>query len=145
VKVTSEIEIGVPPDEVFQTVMDPHRLKDWVTTHEGIVEEPEGELVEGSTFRQKLRVAGIPFNVRWQVTRLERPALVEWEGEGPGGSSALVRYTLKPVNGGTRFGYLNEFELPGGRLARFAGGKIGAGKGRAEAERSLERLKQLLE
>jgi uncharacterized protein YndB with AHSA1/START domain len=145
VRVDSEIEIAAPPEEVFDTVMDPARLEDWVTTHVGIVEEPEGELVEGSTFRQRLQVAGIPFKVRWRVTRLERPTLVEWQGEGPGGSSALVRYMLEPVNGGTRFGYLNEFQLPGGRLARLAGGRIGGGKGRAEAERSLERLKRLLE
>jgi uncharacterized protein YndB with AHSA1/START domain len=145
VRVDSEIEIAAPPERVFKTVMDPARLGDWVTTHGGIVEPPEGELMEGSTFRQRLRVAGIPFNVRWRVTRLERPNLVEWQGKGPGGSSALVRYTLEPVNGGTRFGYLNEFQLPGGRLARLAGGRIGEGRGRAEAERSLERLKRLLE
>jgi uncharacterized protein YndB with AHSA1/START domain len=146
VRVSSEIDIDAPPEEVFETVMDPARLEDWVTTHGGIVEEPEGELAEGSTFRQRLRVAGLSFKVRWRVARLERPTLVEWEGEGPGGSSALVRYTLDAIEGGgTRFGYLNEFELPGGRVARLAGGRIGEGKARAEAERSLERLKRLLE
>jgi uncharacterized protein YndB with AHSA1/START domain len=146
VKVSSEIEIDAPPEEVFETVMDPARLGDWVTTHGGIVEEPEGELAEGSTFRQRLRVAGVSFKVRWRVARLDRPKLVEWEGEGPGGSSALIRYTLDPLEGGaTRFEYLNEFELPGGKLAQLAGGKIGGGRGRAEAERSLERLKRLLE
>lgn len=145
-KVSSQIEIDAPPEKVFETVMDPARLEDWVTTHGGIVEEPEGELDEGSTFQQRLRVAGLSFKVHWRVARLERPRLVEWEGDGPGGSSALVRYTLDPLEGGaTRFGYVNQFELPGGRVAKLAGSKIGEGKGRAEAERSLERLKRLLE
>jgi uncharacterized protein YndB with AHSA1/START domain len=145
-RVESQVEIAAPPEEVFETVMDPGRLGEWVTTHDGLVERPAGQLAEGSTFRQRLRVAGLSFKVRWRVTRLERPSLVEWTGEGPGGSRALVRYTLEPIErGATRFGYLNEFELPGGRVTRLAGRRIGEGRGRAEAERSLERLKRLLE
>ena len=53
-------------------------------------------------------------------------------------------YELEERDGGTRFSYLNEYELPGGAAGRIAGRAVSAAAGR-EVERSLERLKQLLE
>jgi Polyketide cyclase / dehydrase and lipid transport len=128
-------------------VMEVERLGEWVSTHREIVEAPEGKLRPGSTFRQGLRVAGVSFEVRWEVTRLEPPRLVEWRGEGPGGSRARVRYALEPRAGGraTGFQYENEFQLPGGRLTELAGRGIGEQRGRSEAEHSLRNLKRLLE
>ena len=145
IEVRSSIEIEAPPEEVFDAAVDPCRLEEWVTTHRALVDEPEGPMVEGTTFRQKLRVAGLSFKVTWRVTRIERPGEIEWEGEGPAGSSAKVCYSLSPQGTGTRFDYVNVFEMPGGKLTGKAAGLIGADKGREEAERSLANLKALLE
>jgi uncharacterized protein YndB with AHSA1/START domain len=145
IEVRTSVQIDAPPEDVFAAAVDPCRLEDWVTTHRSLVDEPEGELGEGTTFRQKLRVAGISFKVTWTVTRMEHPGLVEWRGEGPGGSEAKVCYSIAAENGGSRFDYVNVFELPGGKLAAKAAGLIGAEKGREEAERSLANLKALLE
>ena len=41
--------------------------------------------------------------------------------------------------------HTNAFELPGGPVGRLAGRVASAAKGRAEAEKSLANLKQLLE
>jgi carbon monoxide dehydrogenase subunit G len=143
-KVEETIDLPVPPDEVFDVLLDVEQLGDWVTAHRAIVEPPQGPLVEGSRFGQKLRVGGVSFPVRWEVTRLERPRLIEWKGEGPRGSDARVRYALDANGSGTRFDYLNEFRLPGGRLSELAGRAIGEQKARTEARRSLENLKELL-
>jgi uncharacterized protein YndB with AHSA1/START domain len=145
IEVRSSVEIEAPPEEVFDAAVDPRRLGEWVTTHRELVEEPEGPVGEGTTFRQKLRVAGLSFKVTWRVTRIDRPRLIEWEGDGPGGSNARVCYSLSPEEGGTRFDYVNVFEMPGGKLAGKAAGLIGADKGREEAERSLANLKALIE
>lgn len=145
IEVKSSVDIDAPPEEVFDAAVDPCRLEEWVTTHRALVDEPEGPVGEGTTFRQKLRVAGLSFKVTWRVTRSERPSLIEWEGEGPGGSRAHVRYSLEPHGSGTRFDYVNLFEMPGGKLAGKAADLIGADKGREEAERSLANLKALLE
>ena len=145
-KVRSEIEIDAPREEVLAAIMDTERLGEWVDAHRAVIDAPEGELECGSTFRQKLRVAGLSFKVGWEVTRLERPRLVEWRGTGPGGSEARVCYQLENGDGkSTRFVYVNEFELPGGRLADLAARKIGEERGRTEAEKSLRNLKGLLE
>ena len=144
-KVEQEIDLDASPEEVFELLLDVDRLGDWVTAHRSLSEPPDGPLTEGSTFRQKLRVAGVSFEVRWEVARIERPRLVEWRGEGPGGSDARVRYALAEHGPSTRFDYLNEFRLPGGRLTALAGKAIGEKRARSEARQSLDNLKALLE
>ena len=144
-RVETTIDLPAPPEEVFDLVMDPMRLGDWVTAHDSVKDVPEGDLSEGSTFRQKLKVAGVSFGVTWKVTEIDEPRLAVWEGKGPAGSKARCRYELEAGDGdGTRFHYLNEFELPGGKLAAAAGKAIGEERGRAEAEKSLENLRKLL-
>lgn len=143
-RVETTIDLPAPPEEVFAVVMDPLRLEDWVTAHDSVDEVPDEALAEGSTFRQKLKVAGVSFRVTWTVTELDEPRLAIWEGKGPAGSKAMCRYELEADGGGTRFHYLNEFELPGGKLAAVAGKAIGEERGRAEAEKSLTNLRDLL-
>ena len=143
-KVEDSIDLPAAPEEVFELVLDLDRLGDWVTAHRSIKGAPDGPLEEGSTFAQKLKVGGVSFTVRWEVTRLERPRLVEWTGEGPGGSDARVRYSLAGNGSGTHFDYLNEFRLPGGRLSQVAGRAIGESRARKEARRTLENLRELL-
>ena len=144
-EVRTSIEIAAEPDRVYDVVMDLDHLGDWVEAHRGIAEEPDGPLHEGSTFRQKLRVSGLGFKVRWTVTKLDRPKTVEWLGDGPGGSDARVCYSLAESDGGTRFDYVNEFHLPGGKLAERAGKLIGEDRARGEADASLRSLKELIE
>ena len=118
--------------------MDPKRLGEWVTLHRSVGDDTPESLDEGSSFEQCLGLAGVPFHVRWTVTELDEPRHAAWEGAGPAGSKARVRYALEPANGsGTRFGYTNEFELPGGALARSVGRAVGRRRSRREAERSL--------
>jgi len=144
-EVRTSIEIAAPRERVFDVLLDLDRLGEWVEAHRGITEEPDGPLHEGSEFRQKLRVSGLGFKVRWTVTRLERPDVVEWQGEGPGGSDARVCYSLAESGDGTRFDYVNEFHLPGGKLAERAGKLIGEDRAREEANASLRALKELIE
>ena len=142
-KVEREIDLPASPDRVYEILMDPARLGDWVTIHERFEDAPD-RLAQGSNMTQKRKVAGQRFTVRWTVTQAERPSKVTWEGRGPAGTSARVVYDLDERDGGTRFTYLNEYELPGGAAGRIAGRAISAAAGR-EVERSLERLRKLLE
>jgi carbon monoxide dehydrogenase subunit G len=144
-EVRESVDLDAPPEEVWGVVMDPRRLGQWVTTHEAVEDAPSGPLEEGSSFTQKLKLAGAPFKVRWTVSEVERPRLARWEGKGPGGSRARVRYALSERDGGTRFDYENDFELPGGILGRVGARALSAAGSGREARRSLENLKRLLE
>lgn len=144
-KVERGIEIDAAPERVYDVLMDPRRLEDWVTIHAELKDAPPGELARGSELSQCLKLAGQKFTVRWRVVEDDCPRRVVWEGSGPLGSTARVVYELSPDgDGGTRFTYTNEYTLPGGAVGRL-GSRAVAPASRRESERSLERLKDLLE
>lgn len=145
-KVTVEIDIAAAPEVVFDTMLDPDRLRDWVTIHKKVNQADEGALHEGYRMQQTLVLRGAPFKVKWTLTQYERPREATWEGRGPGGSYARTAYRLTQRDGGaTRFEYLNEYRAPGGMLGAAASRALVGGTSEKEARRSLERLKRLLE
>jgi carbon monoxide dehydrogenase subunit G len=143
-KIERTIEIGAPPERVYDVVMDPSHLEDWVTIHDHLEEAPEGQLESGSELTQCLRLAGRKFNVRWTVVENDACRRVVWDGKGPVHSHARVVYEFEPNGEGTRFSYTNEYDLPGGLLGRMAGGAVRRVTGK-EVDATLERLKKMLE
>ena len=89
-------------------------------------------------------LAGRKFNVHWKVVEDNCPNRVVWEGQGPVHSHAKVVYELERNGDGTRFSYMNQYDLPGGPLGKLAGRSV-AGVARKEADRTLEKLKELIE
>ena len=143
--VSQSIEIDAPIDEVWDLVMDPHRLGEWVTIHKDVSEVPAGDLTTGSRFRQEMKLKGVPLKVRWEVTDCEPPRRARWHGRAGAGAKARIAYDLSESATGTRFDYENEFELPAGKVGKLAGRAFNALSGDREAKRSLARLKDLLE
>jgi len=143
--VAQSIEIDAPIDEVWDLVMDPDRLGDWVTIHESVFDVPDGDLAEGSRFGQRMKLKGVKLKVRWRIGELERPHVARWEGEAAAGAKARISYELAESGEGTRFDYENEFDLPGGKVGKLAGRAFNAASGDREAKKSLARLKKLLE
>jgi uncharacterized membrane protein len=139
-------KINAPVDRVWETVMDPSCLKDWVTIHRSVSDVSASPLRQGSTMKQCLHLRGVSFNVNWKVVDLSAPNHAEWEGQGPAHSQARIRYELRPAGDeATEFEYINEFNPPGGRLGTMASRMIVGTASEREAERSLERLKALVE
>jgi carbon monoxide dehydrogenase subunit G len=143
-KVERNTEIAASPERVYEVVMDPDCLEDWVTIHDSLIDAPGGELREGSELTQCLRLAGQKVKVRWRVVEDDCPRRVVWEGRGPVRSHARVIYEFEPNGSGTRFSYTNEYDLPGGALGRLAGRTVSRVTAK-ELDRTLERLKSLLE
>jgi carbon monoxide dehydrogenase subunit G len=144
-RVERSIEIAVPPERVYDLVMNPRRLGDWVTIHAGLKQAPSGELRIGSELIQSLKLAGRRFDVHWEVVQAEKPKRVVWEGKGPVHSRAKVVYDLDPDGDGkTCFSYMNEYHMPGGPLGRIAAGVLRHTAER-ESERTLEGLKRIME
>jgi carbon monoxide dehydrogenase subunit G len=145
--VTASIDIRVPPQRVWEVIMDPARFDDWVTIHRKLGHVDKGELREGFRVDQTLCLYHANFNVKWTLASMDMPHRAVWEGKGPAGSYARIEDRLEPLDGGqeTRFHYVNEYEQPGGVLGRVAGRVLVAGVAEREAGRSLQRLKALLE
>ncbi len=145
-RVTTDIEIAAPIEEVWETVMNPDRLGDWVTIHREVRRVSDRPLVEGSTMEQVLHMRGFSFHVTWKLVDVTEPHTAHWEGRGPAHSRALIRYELENNGDGrTQFHYTNEFQPPGGRLGNVASRFIVGAASEREASRSLSRLKALVE
>lgn len=144
--VHEKISIDAPIQKVWDTVMDPGRLGEWVTIHRGIRNAPDGPLQPGATMEQQMQVRGVRFQVHWTLVSVQEPTQAEWKGRGPAHSGARIRYVLTDNgDGATEFEYTNEFSPPGGRLGNFASRMIVGAASEREAHNSLMRLKTLLE
>ncbi len=143
--VKQAIEIEAPIERVWDLVMDPGRLGEWVTIHERVFDLPAGELERGSTFGQRLKLKGVPLKVRWEVVECAAPRRARWRGVAAAGARAAISYNLSARDGSTVFEYENEFELPAGQVGKLAARAFNAVSGDREAKRSLRRLKELLE
>lgn len=144
-KVHAEIEIASSVQTVWETIMNPDRLKDWVTIHRS-VENATEPLKQGSTMDQVLQMRGVSFKVHWTLADLSEPTTAQWDGRGPARSRASIRYELSPRGDDhTLFKYTNEFTPPGGMLGNVASRMIVGAASEREAVGSLRRLKALLE
>jgi carbon monoxide dehydrogenase subunit G len=144
--VHDQIRIAAPIERVWEIVMDPTRLHEWVSIHRSLESFSEGPPRKGSTMEQSLRIRGVTFRVKWRLAKVNAPALAEWEGQGPAHSRARTRYELKSDGDQhTVFDYTNEFTTPGGRLGMVASRVIVGGVSAREAHTSLTRLKALVE
>jgi carbon monoxide dehydrogenase subunit G len=145
-EVRARIEIDAPPETVYDVMLDPKRLHEWVTIHRKVNRVDDGTPHEGFEMDQTLCLRHANFKVHWTLTEADRPNAATWEGRGPAGSYARTSYRLKAVDGGrTRFEYENEFKAPGGFLGAAASRVIVGGVPEREANRSLENLKAILE
>jgi uncharacterized protein YndB with AHSA1/START domain len=144
--VSAEITINAPIERVWETIMDPFRLADWVTIHKSVANVSQTPLRKGATMEQAMHVRGLTFHVHWTLVSVDAPHTAQWEGGGPAHSTALIRYELSSESDGTTtFRYTNEFRPPGGRLGSVAGRVIVGATSEREAHNSLSRLKALLE
>jgi carbon monoxide dehydrogenase subunit G len=145
--VTASIEIAVPPQSVWDVIMDPAHYGDWVTIHRKLGHVDDGGLRPGFRVDQTLCLHRANFKVKWSLAEVDAPYHAVWEGKGPAGSHARIVDTLTALDGGeqTRFDYVNEYSQPGGFLGRMASRVLVAGIAEREANRSLERLKAFLE
>ena len=81
-------EINAPMEQVWEVVMDPGRLGDWVTIHRSVHSVSDHPLREGATMEQSLRMHGVSFRVKW---RLEHVTAPQGRRLGRAGTRAFAR------------------------------------------------------
>ncbi len=144
--VTTSIEIAATPVEVWDTVMDPARLGDWVTIHRKLRDSDEGPPRVGYRMDQQVHLRGMSLDVHWTLVKCVPGKHAVWEGRGPARSRASTEYRLRPNDGGgTHFDYRNDFHAPLGALGALASRALVGGMPEREATRTLDRLRVLLE
>jgi uncharacterized protein YndB with AHSA1/START domain len=143
--ITASIEIAAAPEEVWNTVMDPARLEQWVTIHRRLVRADEGPPRIGFQMDQQLHVRGVNIEVQWKLVECRPGELALWDGRGPAHSHASTEYSLHAVDGKTRFDYRNEFRAPLGAFGAIVSRALVGGTPEREARRTLARLRDYME
>jgi carbon monoxide dehydrogenase subunit G len=141
--VTTSILVPAPAHEVWELIMDPARLKDWVTIHRRLDRADDGPPRAGYEMEQRICLRGVEFKVRWELVDCQSDRRAVWEGRGPARSRAHTEYLLHDEDGGTRFDYRNDFRAPLGPLGAAASRALVGGLPEREAKRSLDRLRSL--
>lgn len=100
--VTSQVEIAADTATVWAVLSDLSRLGEWSTSHLGFTGgAPEGA-EQGSEYTERLRVLGMPNEVRWVVSTLEAGHRIVQDGKGPMGISIRGEYTVESSGPGSR-------------------------------------------
>jgi uncharacterized protein YndB with AHSA1/START domain len=136
--------ISASPQRVWETVMDPARLGEWVTIHRGLRRADAGPPHVGYKMDQQIHLRGVNVDVHWRLQECRPGQLAVWEGRGPARSRARTEYALRPEADGTRFDYRNEFHPPLGPIGALASRALVGGIPEREAQRTLERLNALV-
>jgi carbon monoxide dehydrogenase subunit G len=143
--VTVSIRIAVAPAEVWDMVMDPERLSEWVTIHSRLLRADEGPPQKGYAMDQRIHLRGVSLVVHWKLVDCRPSELAVWEGRGPARSRARTEYILNADGEGTRFDYRNEFRAPLGPVGAVVSRALVGGIPEREAKRTLNRLRASLE
>jgi uncharacterized protein YndB with AHSA1/START domain len=105
----SSIEIAAPPEKVWVAIADLNTYAQWMTLH---VDFPDGvpeDVREGVSYREKVKVMGMPGEVTWTVADYQDSSRIELTGEGPMGTKLRAAFGLEPAGEGTKVSYESEF------------------------------------
>jgi uncharacterized protein YndB with AHSA1/START domain len=140
------VHIDAPPEKVWEVVMDPARLAEWVTIHRRLRYADEGSPRVGYRMEQQVHMRGVSLDVHWELVECAPNRRAVWEGRGPARSHARTEYVLSPEQGGatTHFRYHNEFHAPLGPIGAIASRALVGGMPEREAHRTLQRLSELM-
>ncbi len=130
-EVRAKIDIDAPPEEVYDTVLDPARLHEWVTIHRKVNKVDDGEPRKGFEMDQTLCLRHANFKVHWTLTEADRPHRATWEGKGPAGSYARTSY--RPPGARRRHALRVSERVQGARRRARRGGQPGDRGRRARA------------
>jgi hypothetical protein len=141
-KVSVSTQVSAGPEKVWQLAVDLPRCAEWNTMHESFGSDVPAALTQGATYKQKVKLMGMPAEIAWRVTSAEAPARLELAGDGPMGVKALNRWLIAPSGDGSQITL--EMEFNGPALSGLMAGMVQKQAG-AATEASLAKFAALLD
>lgn len=111
-KVSVTATATADPDKVWQVVTDLPRTPEWNSMHQGFTGDVPATVTEGTTYKQKVKLMGMPAEMAWRVVTADAPHRLEMAGDGPMGVKAKNRFVIEPEGSGSRITYEMEFAGP---------------------------------
>lgn len=114
----STVFIAAPPEAVWEVLTRAERRPEWeaAITEVRDVSGPMDEV--GARWVEVREERGKSSPAQMEVTRVDRPHLIEWTGPLPAGGTLVFRVTLDARDGGTEKTVDAEARLPFGPLGR---------------------------
>jgi hypothetical protein len=141
-KVSVSAGTAADPERVWQLVVALPRVAEWNAMHEGFTGDVPETLSEGTAYRQRVKLMGMPAEMAWRVVSAVAPGRLEQAGDGPMGVKAKNLFVIEPAGEGANITYEMEFIGPAlkgpmaGMLEKQAG---------AAAQEALAKLTALLD
>jgi carbon monoxide dehydrogenase subunit G len=136
----NSIRIPAEQDKVWGAIADLDVYGQWMTLHVDFPEGTPAEMKEGESFKEKVKIMGMPGDVTWTVADYQEGDRIELSGQGPMGTTLSAVFTLDERDGESHVSYASEFG--GAALAPLA---ATLEKEAAKAgQESLEKLRQLV-
>ncbi len=137
-------DLDVPVQEVWDLMMDPDRLTEWLAIDE--VRDVGGRLDEvGVSYILVVRLAGFRLKGRWEITGVDPLRLREFVGTPPGCSVVKGRDRFAAVDGRTELTVELDYQVWGGPLGKVADRMFGRALVARIVRKNVAGLKRLLE
>jgi uncharacterized protein YndB with AHSA1/START domain len=140
-KVSVSTEAAAGPERVWELAVDLPRYAEWLTMHDAFTGDVPATLGEGTAYKQRVKLMGMPAEMAWRVTTAEAPGRLELVGDGPMGVKAHNRFMIEPSGEGSQITF--EMEFNGPALAGPMAGMVEKQAGVA-ARKSLDKFTALL-
>jgi hypothetical protein len=140
-KVSVSAAAAASPERVWELAVDLPRWPEWLTMHDAFPSDVPPTLGEGTTYRQRVKLMGMPAEMAWRVTTAQEPGKLELAGDGPMGVKAHNRFVIEPSGDGSQITF--EMEFAGPALAGAMAAMVEKQAGTA-ARQSLARFTALL-
>ncbi len=118
--IVTHFHVDAPPDRVFELGADAARIPEWNASVTE-VKDVTGKLDRvGAAYTGVMKIGGRRLEVRWEVTKVDKPSYAELRGSTPGGGRATVITRSTPAGGGSDCSVELDYELPGGFIGDLA-------------------------
>jgi ribosome-associated toxin RatA of RatAB toxin-antitoxin module len=111
-KVSVSAQAAAAPEKVWELAVDLPRYPEWLTMHDAFTSEVPSTLAEGVTYKQRVKLMGMPAEMAWRVVTAQSPGKLELAADGPMGVKAHNRFTIEPSGDGTVVTLEMEFNGP---------------------------------
>ena len=137
--------VDAPPDKTFGLAVDAKRGPEW---NNSIVEVKDaGGMLDtvGASYVAILKLGGRRLETRWEVTKVEKPRLLELVASSPQGGQATSITRFEAAGGGTDMSIEVDYELPGGFVGGVADKLFVERAIERDVKHSLENFKAICE
>src|SRR3954452_15107790 len=91
----NSIQIEAEQDKVWAAIADLDVYGQWMTLHVDFPEGTPDEMKQGESFKEKVKIMGMPGDVTWTVAEFEEGSRIELSGAGPMGTTLTAAFNLE--------------------------------------------------